>query len=379
LILREQIEELANHQEGPFVSIYVPLAQAGAEAAGNPIRLKSAIQEAADRLEGMGWKQRPVDQLLEQARKFQSGENMDRYRGGSLAVFVAPGFFRVYHQPIEVAQTVEVGPRFHLRPLLPALAEDGHYYVLALSQKHTRLLSCTRRESREVEVPDMPASIEDALGSEVSDQQLQLHASSAGSRREGIFHGHGGGKDDSLDEERRYLQLIDEPLTKVLLPSGAPLVVAAVEQTRALYSEISAYPNVLTQGLGGNPDYLSDEELRQKAWPIVEPALKQPQEESLANYQKVIGTERATSVLADIVAGAHQGRVMTLFLQDGANQWGTFDPMEQRVDVHEERQEGDDDLLDLAAVWTLISKGTIHILPQERMPAPAPAAAILRY
>ncbi|NSW57554.1 MAG: hypothetical protein HPY44_16210 [Armatimonadetes bacterium] len=379
MISREQIEELANHHEGPFVTIYVPVAKAGAEAAGNPIRLKSALQEAADRLEGMGWKQRPIDQLLEQARKFQSGENLDRYRGGSLAVFVAPGFFRIYHQPIDVAQTVEVGPRFHLRPLLPALAADGHYYILALSRKQTRLLSCTRRESRPVEVPDMPGSIEDALGREVADQYLQLHPSAAGARREGIFHGHGAGKDDSLDEERRYLQLIDEPLTRALLPSGSPLVIAAVEHTRALYSEVSAYPNILPQGLDGNPDHLSDDELREKAWPIVEPALKRPQEESIANYQKVAGTERATSVLADILAAAHQGRIMTLFLQDGANQWGVFDPMEQRLDVHDERQAGDDDLLDLAAVWTLISKGTIHILPQERMPAPAPAAAILRY
>ena len=201
---------------------------------------------------------------LEPAWEFLAEHDWREHSADGLAVFLRENDLLDYRLPLSFEETAKVERRFHLRPLWPLFTVDGRFYVLALSQKHTRLLSCTRRESREVEVPDMPASIEDALGSEVSDQQLQLHASSAGSRREGIFHGHGGGKDDSLDEERRYLQLIDEPLTKVLLPSGAPLVVAAVEQTRALYSEISAYPNVLTQGLDGNPDYLSEEELRQK-------------------------------------------------------------------------------------------------------------------
>ena len=379
LISLRQIEELANHRGEPCVSIYVPFARAGAEAAGNPTRIKVGIQTAVERLQEAGWKQRQMDELLEPLRRFHSGENLDRYRGGSLAIFLAPGLFRVYHRPTEVEQTAEVGGRFHLRPLLPSLVEDGRYFILALSQKQVRLFACTRQDAAEVQVPDMPTNIEDALGKEAASEGLQLHASSAGSRRESIFHGHGGGKDESLDELRRYLQLIDEPLTRALLPVGSPLVIAAVEHARALYSELSAYPNVLSQGLDGNPDYLSEDELRQRAWPLVEPVLKQPREESLANFERLVGTERATSVLADIVVGACEGRVMTLFLQDGAVRWGKFSPDEQRVEPHEERQNGDEDLLDLAAVRTLISKGKVHILPPERMPVPAPAAAIMRY
>jgi hypothetical protein len=46
---------------------------------------------------------------------------------------------------------------------------------------------------------------------------------------------------------------------------------------------------------------------------------------------------------------------------------------------HQEAAAGDEDLLDVAATYTLLRRGTVYAVASEHMPADTPAAAILRY
>lgn len=47
--------------------------------------------------------------------------------------------------------------------------------------------------------------------------------------------------------------------------------------------------------------------------------------------------------------------------------------------VHERREEGDEDLLDWAAVRTLATGGVVHALPRARVPGGGPMAALFRF
>ncbi len=46
-----------------------------------------------------------------------------------------------------------VANHFYVKPLIQALQSERVFYVLALSQKHIRLLQCTEDSSEEVELP----------------------------------------------------------------------------------------------------------------------------------------------------------------------------------------------------------------------------------
>ena len=59
-----------------------------------------------------------------------------------------------------------VDDRFHVSPLLPLIAGDGHFFVLALSQNQIRLLEGTRDRVEEVELPGVPLGVRDALQGE---------------------------------------------------------------------------------------------------------------------------------------------------------------------------------------------------------------------
>ncbi|MBD0293422.1 MAG: hypothetical protein ICV70_07610 [Jiangellaceae bacterium] len=69
----------------------------------------------------------------------------------------------------------------------------------------------------------------------------------------------------------------------------------------------------------------------------------------------------------------------TLFVPVGEQRWGTVDTQTLDVVVHSDREPGDEDLLDRAAMHTLLSSGTVFAVPEEEVPGPGPAAALLRY
>jgi hypothetical protein len=49
------------------------------------------------------------------------------------------------------------------------------------------------------------------------------------------------------------------------------------------------------------------------------------------------------------------------------------------VQLHQDAKPGDQDLLDSAAVQTLLNGGSVYAVQPERMPVEAPLAALFRY
>jgi hypothetical protein len=87
-------------------------------------------------------------------------------------------------------------------------------------------------------------------------------------------------------------------------------------------------------------------------------------------------------VAADIeavVTAAHDGWVETLFVAVDRQEWGIFHAETRTVETHQDALAGDDDLLDVAAMHTLLKRGTVYAVGIEQMPAPSPTVAILRY
>jgi len=177
----------------------------------------------------------------------------------------------------------------------------------------------------------------------------------------------------------RYFQSIDRGLHTLLKEETAPLVLSGVEYLFPLYQRANTFPHLLEQGVAGNPDKLKAETLREKAWTLVKPAFLQAQQEAAARYQELADTERASSNSSEIVPAAYYGRVESLFVAVDQEQWGSFDPATETLQLHEPGEPGDEDLLGLAATQTLLHGGVVYAVEQAQMPAQAPLAAVFRY
>jgi len=80
-----------------------------------------------------------------------------------------------------------------------------------------------------------------------------------------------------------------------------------------------------------------------------------------------------------VVLAAYHGRVETLFVACNVQQWGTFEPATQTIQVASEATLEHEDLLDCAALHTFLSSGTVYPVAADQVPDAAPLAAVLRY
>jgi hypothetical protein len=110
-----------------------------------------------------------------------------------LALFLAPHIFREYRVPVALDEWVVVTHRFHIKPLLPLLSGNGHFFVLALSQKEVRLLQGTRYSISEVELQGVPQGITEALRFEDVEKGATTTQARKVDRPEGSRHSRGMG------------------------------------------------------------------------------------------------------------------------------------------------------------------------------------------
>jgi hypothetical protein len=398
LVSREDLRALKEQASPPCVSLYLPTFRGGVEVQQSPIRLKNLLRQTEEQLEAVGNGHRGKGHaLLDEARRLVDDMAFWQRQSDGLALFLAPGVFRTFSVPVSFPELALVGDRFHVAPLLRLLEGDGPFHVLALSQKSVRLFEATRHTIEECDLGDVPRSVQEALRYDETEHSLQFHSvpstpqtvgsrgrGGAGSqavhtgRRQGMFHGHGVVDDDAKAQVQRFIQVLDDALVAKLRNRPLPLVVAAVDYELAMYRQYSKHPKLVPGGVEGNPQLLSADELRELAWREVRPVFLEEIKRDARRYHDLQGSARASGELDEVLAAAVDGRVEALFVDTTDHRWGRFDAAGRKVEVHEDRKPGDEDLVDRAAFEVLFHGGTVHAL-EAHTPSGGPVAALYRY
>lgn len=320
---------------------------------------------------------------LEPARELLDDDPFWETVRDGLAIYLSPSMFRAYSVSSPLREFLEVGDRFHLKPLLPVLRGEGRFFLLALSQHRLALYEGTRESLVEVVVPKLPKDIASALHVDRFPPERHLEfrsqAPKGGRRQAAMWHGHAGEKEDITRFLLDFFHPVDRAVSAHLRGDRTPLLLAAVDYLHPLYAQVNTYPHLLSDGVRGNPDGFNLEDLHRRAWSVVESSLARELEKALAEYQDVAGGPRSSQEMSTIVVGACFGRIARLFVAQDVELWGRFDPQTLEVRVHDRREEGDEDLLDWAAVRTLSTDGLVHVLPRGRMPGGGTMAALFRF
>ncbi|MGC9454956.1 MAG: hypothetical protein ACP5HU_08825 [Phycisphaerae bacterium] len=384
LISRSELDSLLKESEYPSVSLYMPTHPAGSDSRQDPIRYRNLLRKCEEMLRRDGVGASAVREMLAKPKQLTDDAPFWRSQSGGLALFIGPGTFRYYRIPLETEEMVTVSGRFHLKPLLPLFSRNGLFYVLALSQKSIRLLQCTRYSTRKVELPDVPASMDEALAGTEFDRAQQFHTGTPptpNSDRAAVFHTQGGGQDEAVRKKYvlEFFRMVRDGVLKAMEDRHDPLVLAGVEADRAMYRDIDRYPDTVADGVSGNVELLSDDELRKKAWEVVEPLFRKREAAAIETYQQAEHTSRGVRDIHKLAPAAYEGRIATLLVSLNEHVWGRYVPEQDRAEVHDSAQPGDEDLLDFAAAHTLTHGGEVHALSGQDMPDGAAAAAVLRF
>ena len=385
LLSRDDLRTLLESRPGWHLSMFMPMLQRGPDIQQNPIRCKTLLSQAEEQLAASGLRPREVQTFVSPVQALLTNHAFWQRQGQGLALFATPEVFRAYRVPLPLDELVVVTRRFHFKPLLPLLSGDGHFFVLALSQKEIRLFQGTRFDIDEVELEDVPLSMAAALRYDNVERKDHHFPGSQGRPAGGVspLAGHGVGADDATHEPDdpilRYFQQVDTGLRAFLHDEHAPMVLAGVEYLLPIYHRANTYPHLIEEGVPGNPQGARPEGLQERAWAIVRPYFQQNQEKAAAQYRQLVGTGLAIDDVAATVTAAFDGRIDSLFVATGEQQWGVFREEHRTVEVHPERLVGDEDLLNVAAMYTFLRRGTVYALAPDQMPHHTPVAAILRY
>jgi hypothetical protein len=386
MIQKEQLAALASGGTAPVVSIYLPTHEKGREVRQDPIRMRNALATVTQRLVEAGNRRPEVDGWLAPAHALAEDQLFWRHQAKGLAVFVGPnGLFQAHKLPHEVEETQRIGQHAYVRPLLPLLADDGHYYVLTAQADDTKLYVGSRHSLAEMRV-DMERSVASVAAE--TDYENTRHAAPPARPRSagpvGMPGTHNFGEDP---EEQRHAQLI-EHLRRVMNAleqrfSGdkAPIVLVAHPTVqghlRALAKNVSFYP----EGIQADPDSLSEAELHARTYELVRPVFAEGRGKALDTFRMLAGQgdQRAAVDLAAIVPAAVNGRVDSLFVAEGASARGRYDPERNEARFEQGETAETDDLVDLAVVQTIANGGAAWVLPQDQMPRDVAACAVLRF
>ncbi|HEX8199635.1 MAG TPA: hypothetical protein VF590_04055 [Isosphaeraceae bacterium] len=378
---------LLEGHEPPCVSLYQPTNRVGPDNQQDRVRYRNLLKEAEDAL-GRQYPAREVRPLLEPFAALVDDGVFWKQRLDGLAIFGAPGTFRVFKLPQEVPARVIVADSFHTKPLVRYLQSADRFQVLGLSRHQATLYEGNRYGLDLTELKGLPGVIPKE-GPEEQTVPIPTVGSYGegptgpghGHSEPGIAFGHSQSKGDQVDADTgRFFRAVDRAvLEHHSRPSGLPLMLAALPQYHAAFRKLTHNPFLIDAGIERDPAGLSADALCREAWERMEPRYRQRLAKLVDDFQEARSKQKGADALDQIAAALAQGRVGTLLVERDRQVPGTLDRADGTIRLAEAADPGVDDLLDDLAEATLGTGGQVVVVPADRMPTTTGAAAIYRY
>jgi hypothetical protein len=383
LPMLEHFNDLLADRAGPCISIYLPTGRRSPDKQHDVLSFKAQLEQVETSL-SIELPEATRAALMAPLYELVENERFWAFTLTGLAVLRAGDFFKVYKLQRSVPERTIVADSFHIKPLLRITQSADRFEVLALTREHVRYFHGNRDALDEVELhPDIPRTLKEALGEQLTEQ----HETSASVGKQGqdggdvtMRFGIGGRKDEIDKDIERFFRVIDRAILEHhSKPSGLPLMIAALAEYHTTFRTLSHNPQLLAEGITGNPTAFTADELRERAWAVFEPRYH----ERLNTLLEEFGTNRAhdlgSDVIADVALAALGGRVRTMLVDADTVVPGRVDRDTGQVHEGALSDLHTDDVLDDLAELTLRMGGDVVVVPPDRMPTKTGVAAIYRF
>ncbi len=369
------LDALVRYTATPCVSIILPIDRRHPDDRRVHLELKSLIASVREQLKAIDTT--GIDDLLEPTETVLQRTVIAEHSGG-LAMFLAPGFAAEFAIDVSVQALATTGRQFTIGPLLSSVENGPTCYVLTVGAENVAVLRLDRTRWSVCEVPDLPASVGEALWYERDDRMSSSHSGGPVGAAGLSIIGHGSGAQDEDRKERlaRFFQKVDDAVLHFLHSDlETPLVVAGTASSVARYQGITRHHRVIAAPVG-SPEELTTSELHQRVEELIEPVLAKRDDVLFERLATRLGTGLASTDLNELIAATAQGRVSDLLVASTTPRWGRPTPLAHYL---EQWEPGATDFVNdiISEAWRHDAR--IHLVPPERLPAGSPLAALYRY
>lgn len=385
VLTTNDVKQIVTTDSGPCITLVLPTHSAQSDQRRqDPTRVKNVLKEL-ERLAGeRGLEPEAAKELLQPVREFLEGDALTRDDGQAVLVLRSPDtFYTVALPDMPEAERVEMAQYFYVKPLVKLADKQEEFYILALSRKRVRLIKCTPDSSEEVALPDdFPTGMMEALAIDTPDRNERGHSGTGHTSGEHSATSFSKGSEDANLKEylHTFYTQVGKRLHDFLNSDARPIIAACVDYEWAIFRQGTAsLPTLLEEHVSGSPDGLKGGELHSRALEVLAHRREQHIDQILQQYDKAYGGGQASNSIRDIVRAAHQGRVLHLLMAEGAELPGQFDEATYSVKPGSGRGDGGQDLVNVAALFTLLNRGEVHVVPADKLPNSAPMIAVYRY
>jgi hypothetical protein len=374
----EEIHELIR-SPGPCVTLLLPPYRPGEQAKPMATVMKSDLQEAARQLAQRGIPDSITRDLLEPLEQLGADPELSAGSHWGRVIFRSLDTFRQFAVTEPVKPSFHVGGCFEIKPILTELHLPAEFFLLRLSKKKVEVFRCAGLRAEPLKLPaGVPETLEEALAFKPPDHDLE-NRSAAGSSP-GAMHairfGTGSGRETQSAYLADFYKAVDRGMRELLSASSdAPLVLAGVDEDTVLYRMVNRYPNLLACSVHGSPGGSVEHDTLRQAYSIVRSDCTERAVRVLHDSKERVAPGRFSTSLNTILQSAVEGRVASLYIDEAARMFGVFEGTRRGGRWNW----GEEDLLNIAAVETILQGGLAFQVPTSRIPDGAEVSAILRF
>lgn len=325
----------------------------------DPLTLKNLVREAEERLLASEKKRDVlpiIDRINELADNIDHSHNLE-----SLILFVNKEMADFVRLPIAVENRVVIDKSFSTRDMIRALHLEASYYVLVLSQQTVRLIEAFKDKA--VSEAEEPFPIENTRFYSTSKAEI------ANATRQ-----------TSLIAE--FFNQVDKEVNKVIKENPFPVLICAEESTYHEYLKRADHKQAILKAyLNRNRLDETAQAIVTEAWDILRDHLNAQKNARKAELQQSISSGRFLSDENDIWRAILNGRVQTLFLEEGLFKPGIIegDKITFRDEADRSNKEVVDDIFDEMILANMNSGGDVVFLPKGELAKFQGFGAITRY
>lgn len=319
------------------VSIYAPTHKMAPENQGDRIVVKNLMTQALEIISTLG-PARDYEKLVQNVNAAFDSVDWNHSTEGVALLASEQGFhkFDLSHQPLE---QVTVSDTFSIAELAKTVNKSWEYYLLVLSESPTRLFRGDREQLTEIK-GGFPFE----------------HTGRGGAS--GLPTAFGQQTSVIVDEEhRKFFRKISDELTKNQSLEELPLVATGVERFLAFWSEVAPEHSPAV-GIEGSYDFMSEAELINKTWPIIQDYFRAQNKLVVEKLNIARGNKTYAGGFEEVAEVAAAGRVAQLVVSDDE----TANP-----------------ITELAVRQVLSHGGEVSFVPAEYLEGYSSIAADLRY
>jgi hypothetical protein len=360
---RADLDSLVGEASYPLVSVVMPTKRVSTGDAER-IALKNAIGEATERLGDEGLEREAIETLTERLAAVQSATDFTMLSEG-LAVFVCEADTTVFQLSFEPLPAVTVDSTYLLKPVIRQVSQEQPYYLLALSEQHTRLWAGVRDRLEEIREGGFPA-VHEGVGGE-----------------SGVPTGFGKRSSQLRDEgHRRFFREVIADFQSLLAQESRPVVVAGVRRYHDFLEEVGGLGADILGEILGNVDKVPEKDLGARAWEAIEKRQAAERDSWVEAAATAAGGGDAVRGLDDIYQSALAGRVGLLVAEATYVVAATVDDSGH---IHGDAPETGtgpghaDDAVDFIAAEVLRKGGDVRYVDDGALSDLGRAVGILRY